>query len=183
MDSDTAGYKQERYDEVASEMKNMLAKVGWKKEFIDESVPVLPISGWMGDNLIKPSDKMTWWKGVDVKGLSGETIHVHTLLDALNGFCVIPQRDTNANMRMPISGIYKIKGVGDVLTGRVEQGVVKCNEEVIFVPTHQPSTPALERYSPSRCTTRSSMRPSLVTTLDATSRVSSRRTCPTLVMS
>merc|ERR1711881_631432 len=33
-------------------------------------------------------------------------------------------------MRMPISGIYKIKGVGDVLAGRVEQGVVKPGEEV-----------------------------------------------------
>ena len=28
-------------------------------------------------------------------------------------------------MRMPISGIYKIKGVGDVLAGRIEQGIVK----------------------------------------------------------
>ena len=28
-------------------------------------------------------------------------------------------------MRMPISGIYKIEGVSDVLAGRVEQGVVK----------------------------------------------------------
>ena len=141
MDSDTAGYTQERYEEIASEMRNMLQKVGWKKEFIDESVPVLPISGWMGDNLIKQSEKMSWWKGVDVKGMSGEKVHVHTLLDALNGLCVIPQRDVAAAMRMPISGIYKIKGVGDVLTGRVEQGIVKCNEEVIFVPTHQPSTP------------------------------------------
>merc|ERR1712003_443518 len=33
-------------------------------------------------------------------------------------------------MRLPISGVYKIKGVGDVLTGRVEQGVVKPGEEV-----------------------------------------------------
>merc|ERR1712160_111010 len=33
---------------------------------------------------------------------------------------------------MPISGIYKIKGVGDVLAGRVEQGVVKPGEEVDF---------------------------------------------------
>jgi len=39
-------------------------------------------------------------------------------------------------MRMPISGIYKIKGVGDVLAGRVEQGIVKPNEEVVFMPTH-----------------------------------------------
>merc|ERR1719316_1804786 len=42
-------------------------------------------------------------------------------------------------MRMPISGIYKIKGVGDVLAGRVEQGVVKPGEEVIFLPTHTTS--------------------------------------------
>merc|ERR1712039_1000416 len=31
---------------------------------------------------------------------------------------------------------YKIKGVGDVITGRVEQGVVKPGEEVVFLPTH-----------------------------------------------
>merc|ERR1712010_285414 len=42
-------------------------------------------------------------------------------------------------MRMPISGIYKIKGVGDVLAGRVEQGQVKPGEEVIFLPTHTDS--------------------------------------------
>merc|ERR1719310_1425098 len=39
-------------------------------------------------------------------------------------------------MRLPVSGIYKIKGVGDVLAGRVEQGLVKPNEEVVFMPTH-----------------------------------------------
>ena len=39
-------------------------------------------------------------------------------------------------MRLPVSGIYKIKGVGDVLAGRVEQGIVKPNEEVVFMPTH-----------------------------------------------
>merc|ERR1719213_1223104 len=44
-------------------------------------------------------------------------------------------------MRMPISGIYKIKGVGDVLAGRVEQGTVKPGEEVVFLPTHTSSNP------------------------------------------
>merc|ERR1712167_76628 len=43
--------------------------------------------------------------------------------------------------RMPISGIYKIKGVGDVLAGRVEQGQVKPGEEVVFLPTHTASNP------------------------------------------
>jgi len=141
MDCDLAGYKKERYDEIANEMKNMLQKVGWKKEFIDESVPVVPISGWIGDNLFKKSEKMSWWTGVDVLNANKEKVHVHTLYDALDQLACLPVRDAAAAMRMPVSGIYKIKGVGDVLTGRVEQGVVKPGEEVVFLPTHQPSTP------------------------------------------
>jgi len=54
-----------------------------------------------------------------------------------------PVRDSDSAMRLPISGIYKIKGVGDVLAGRVEQGVVKPNEEVLFMPTHTASTPCI----------------------------------------
>merc|ERR1711988_387624 len=41
---------------------------------------------------------------------------------------------------LPISGVNKIKGVGDVLTGRVEQGNVLAGKEVIFLPTHTAST-------------------------------------------
>lgn len=48
-------------------------------------------------------------------------VHVHTLLDALNDMAIVPERKTAAAMRLPISGAYKIKGVGDVLAGRVEQ--------------------------------------------------------------
>jgi elongation factor 1-alpha len=38
---------------------------------VDDSVPFLPISGWIGDNLIKASDNMKWWKPVSIKSLSG----------------------------------------------------------------------------------------------------------------
>jgi len=44
----------------------MLTRVGWKKEFISNSVPIIPISGWKGDNLIKKSENMMWWNGCDV---------------------------------------------------------------------------------------------------------------------
>jgi len=37
--------------------------------------------------------------------------------------------------RMPVSGVYKIKGVGDVITGRIEQGALKPNEVVGFAPS------------------------------------------------
>ena len=140
MDCDTAGYKQARYDEIGNEMKSMLVKVGWKKDFVEKSTPVMPISGWMGDNLLKKSDNMGWWKGQDVE-VGSETIHVDTVYDVLDKMCRVPERPVSAPMRMPISGIYKIKGVGDVLAGRVEQGVVKPGEEVVFLPTHTASNP------------------------------------------
>merc|ERR1719487_1781552 len=123
MDCDVAGYKKDRYDEIANEMRNMLQKVGWKKDFIEKNVPFMPISGWMGDNLLKKSDKMTWWSGTEVLVGESEKIHVDTVYDVLDKVCRIPERPKNAPMRMPISGIYKIKGVGDVLAGRVEQAV------------------------------------------------------------
>jgi len=142
MDCDTAGYKQARYDEIANEMKSMLVKVGWKKDFVEKGTPVLPISGWMGDNLLKKSENMAWWKGCDVVAESGN-IHIETLYDVLNELCRVPTRPISAPMRMPISGIYKIKGVGDVLAGRVEQGQVKPGEEVLFLPTHTASNPCV----------------------------------------
>jgi len=136
MDCDLAGYKEVRYTEVKEEMANVLTRVGWKKEFVDKQVPFLPISGWKGDNLISKSANMGWWKGaeIEVPGKGKKTIF--TLLDALEEMVVPPERAPNKPMRTPISGVYKIKGAGDVLTGRVEQGIVKPGDEVIFLPTH-----------------------------------------------
>mmetsp|Transcript_13537 Transcript_13537/g.26742 ORF Transcript_13537/g.26742 Transcript_13537/m.26742 type:complete len:415 (-) Transcript_13537:293-1537(-) len=142
MDCDTAGYKKERYEEIRNEMRNMLMRVGWKKDFVGESVPVIPISGWMGDNLLKKSENMGWWTGVDVVvPATKAALHIDTLLIALNDFAQPPVRITDAPMRCPISGIYKIKGVGDVLAGRVEQGLVNPGEDVVFMPTHTTGTP------------------------------------------
>jgi elongation factor 1-alpha len=140
MDCDVAGYGEPRYNEIKDEMIRMLLKVGWKKDFVMKSVPIIPISGWIGDNLIKKSEKMAWWKGVDVE-VEKEKVHIETLHDALEKMVKTPSRSSDKVMRTPISGVYKIKGVGDVLTGRVEQGTVRPNDEVVFLPTHTASTP------------------------------------------
>jgi elongation factor 1-alpha len=140
MDCDTAAYGITRFDEIKNEMQSMLVKVGWKKPFIDKCVPVLPLSGWIGDNLITQSTKMAWWKGTQVSVRPKDPpITVTTLLDALDKMVTVPERDLASPLRMPVSGIYKIKGVGDVITGRVEQGSVKPNDVVIFIPTHTKS--------------------------------------------
>jgi elongation factor 1-alpha len=136
MDCDLAGYKEARYTEVKEEMANVLTRVGWKKEFVDKSVPFLPISGWKGDNLITKSANMAWWKGIEIEVPGKGKKLITTLLEALEEMVVPPERAGNKPMRTPISGVYKIKGAGDVLTGRVEQGVVKPGDEVVFLPTH-----------------------------------------------
>jgi len=147
MDCDVAKYSEARYTEIRDEMRNMLMKVGWRKDYITECVPVLPLSGWMGDNLLKPSENMKWWKGVDIKKPdadgkpSAEKLHINCLLDCLNDYASVPVRDTNKPLRVPISGIYKIKGIGDVLTGRVEQGEICPKDLVNFLPTHTAKNP------------------------------------------
>lgn len=140
MDCDVAKYGKERYDEIRAEVTTMLMKVGWKKDFVAKSVPVIPISGWVGDNLINKSTNMSWWKGCDVL-VGKEKVHIETLSDALEKMVRIPPRPVSAALRMPVSGVYKIKGVGDVITGRVEQGVIKPEDQVLFLPTHTTSTP------------------------------------------
>jgi len=140
MDCDTAKYSQERYNEIKDEMASMLVKVGWKKEFVKNCVPFMPISGWMGDNLLEKSAKMAWWKGADVKSQK-QPVHCDTLLDCLEHMVKPPKRALKKPLRMPVSGVYKIKGVGDVITGRVEQGKVAPGDETIFLPTHTTSKP------------------------------------------
>jgi elongation factor 1-alpha len=140
MDCDVAGYKESRYTEIRDEMTHMLKKVGWNKKKVDGCTPVMPISGWMGDNLIEKTKNMDWWKGMTVKAVDDSKTEVFTILDCLEKLVKPIVRNDDAIMRTPLSGVYKIKGVGDVLTGRVEQGTVKPGQEMIFLPTHSKST-------------------------------------------
>jgi len=141
MDCDIAGYKQDRFDEIKNEMALMLQKIGWKKEIAEifKFFPMIPISGWIGDNLITKSDKMAWWTGVKVSKLNGSEVQVNTLLEALDRVVEVPVRVLDKPMRMPVSGVYNIKGVGTVITGRVEQGQVNPKTDVVFIPTHTES--------------------------------------------
>jgi len=111
-----------------------LKQTGWNPKAI-EQVPILPISGWCGDNLIEKSTNMSWWSGLDFK-VDGKDVHVNTLYDALDKFVTLPARSDTAALRIPVSGNYQIKGVGTVITGRIEQGTLKPGDEVVFLPTH-----------------------------------------------
>jgi len=110
----------------------MLKQAGWKthgkptdkkKKKGPALVPVIPISGWLGDNLIKPSTNMPWFnkKGWTATTPSGVKVKGQTLFEALDQFVEPVKRDLAKPLRMPLSGIFKMKG-GTIITGRIEQG-------------------------------------------------------------
>jgi elongation factor 1-alpha len=129
MDEPSVNYSQKRFEEIKSEVARMVENAGYKTS----RVPFIPISGYKGDNLLEKSTNMDWYTGFNVPISKTETVKGHTLLDALNDVARVPKRADDAPFRMPVSGNYPIKGVGDVLTGRVEQGTIKAGTPVKFV--------------------------------------------------
>jgi len=55
------------------------------------------------------------------------------LMDAVDSFIVEPVRDVEKPFLMPIEDVFTITGRGTVVTGRVERGIVKVNEEIEIV--------------------------------------------------
>jgi len=116
MDAKGADYKQDRYDEIKAEVTLYLKQVGYKVE----TVPFIPISGWVGDNMLELSDNMPWYKGP-------------FLLEALDALKP-PKRPVLKPLRLPLQDVYKISGIGTVPVGRVETGVIKPNMNITFGP-------------------------------------------------
>ena len=58
---------------------------------------------------------------------------VMELLKAMDDYFELPERDLDKDFLMPIEDVFSIKGRGTVATGRIEQGVVKLNDEVEIV--------------------------------------------------
>jgi elongation factor 1-alpha len=116
MDDQTVNYGKERYEEVKKEISELLKVVGYK---IDK-VPIIPTSAWIGENLIEPSSKMPWYKGP-------------TVIQALDSLTV-PPKPIDKPLRIPIQDVYSISGAGTVPVGRVETGVLKAGDTLIFMP-------------------------------------------------
>lgn len=116
MDAKGADYKEERYNEIKSEVSGYLKQVGYKIE----TVPFIPISGWVGDNMLENSTNMPWYKGP----------YLLQALDAIKP----PKRPILKPLRLPLQDVYKISGIGTVPVGRVETGVIKPAMQVTFGP-------------------------------------------------
>ena len=75
-------------------------------------------------------------KGSATKALEGDADNEKAVLDlieAMDEYFEIPQHDLDKPFLMPIEDVFSIKGRGTVATGRIEQGIVKINDEVEIV--------------------------------------------------
>jgi elongation factor 1-alpha len=116
MDDKSVNWSEARYNEIKNEVSNFLKKIGYNPE----KIPFVPISGWLGDNMLEKSTNLPWYKGP-------------TLLEALDAV-EAPKRPVDKPLRLPLQDVYKIGGIGTVPVGRVETGILKPGMAVTFAP-------------------------------------------------
>ena len=114
---DDSKFSEDAYNAAKAKGEQLVKSVGYK---IDQ-VPFIPVSGWTGDNLVKKSENMPWYKG-------------KTLLEAFDDFTA-PEKPIGKPLRVPIQDVYSITGVGTVPVGRVETGVMKPGDKIVVMPS------------------------------------------------
>jgi len=117
MDATTPPFSQQTFNAVKSDVENLLKPLGYK------DIPFVPISGYLGDNVVKPSNNMPWYNGP-------------TLVQAFDSL-KLPDKPVDKPLRIPIQDVYSITGIGTVPVGRVETGVLNVNDQVIFMPANK----------------------------------------------
>lgn len=112
---------------VEMEIRELLAK----NEF-DENCPII--------------------KGSALKALEGDAENEQSILDlvkAMDDFFPEPKREIEKPFLMAIEDVFSIKGRGTVATGRIDQGVIKVNDEVEIVgirPTRKTVVTGVEMF-------------------------------------
>jgi elongation factor Tu len=71
------------------------------------------------------------------------------LLNALDEYIPVPERDIDKPFVMPVEDVFSISGRGTVMTGRIEQGIVKVGDVVEIVglrPTQETTVTGVEMF-------------------------------------
>ncbi len=107
----------EMLDLVEMEIRELLSKY----EYPGDDLPVIRGSGLVALN--NPDDME--------KAYGAKT--VIELFDALEKYVPVPKRDLDKPFLMPVEDVFSIKGRGTVVTGKIEQGVIKVGEDIEIV--------------------------------------------------
>ncbi len=113
---DVVNYDKARFEKVKQDLETLLKSVGYKPD----NVQFIPAASFLGDNVVKKSEKMSWYTGPTVIAQ----------IDKFNP----PEKPTNLPLRLPIQDVYNITGIGVVPVGRVETGTMKIGDKIIAMP-------------------------------------------------
>lgn len=115
---DLVDYDEKVFESVKAEYLEFLKQINITPKF------VLPVSSFMGENIVKKSDKMPWYDGMCV-------------LEVLDEFeCEEDKADQP--FRMPVQDVYKFTRNGDdrrIVAGTIETGSIRAGQEVVFYPS------------------------------------------------
>ena len=119
---DLVDYDEAVFEKVKSEYLEFLKQINITPKF------VLPVSSFMGENIVKKSDKMPWYDGM-------------CILEVLDCF-ECEQPNENQPFRMPVQDVYKFTRNGDdrrIVAGTIETGKAKPGQQVVFYPSGKKS--------------------------------------------
>jgi elongation factor 1-alpha len=116
MDATDPPWSEKRYKEIVGVLSKFMKSLGYDPS----KVPFIPVSAWLGDNLIERSPNMPWYNGP-------------TFVEALD-MLKVPSKPVDKPLRIPVQHVYSIPGAGTVPVGRVETGVLKVGDKVVFMP-------------------------------------------------
>jgi elongation factor Tu len=87
-----------------------------------------------------PGDDIPVVRGSALKALNGDPegeAQIQALMDAVDSYIPLPERDIDKPFLMPVEDVFSIQGRGTVATGRVERGIVKVGEKLERVGIHE----------------------------------------------
>jgi len=101
-----------------------------------------------------PGDQIPIIRGSALKAMENckdaeATKCIQDLLDAIDAYIPLPQREIDKPFLMPVEDVFSIKGRGTVATGRIERGKIRVNEKVEIVgikPTKESVVTGVEMF-------------------------------------
>lgn len=113
---DTVGYDRLRFEETKKELSGFIRHLG----FQDPNVTFVPISAYKGENLIRPSPSMRWYKG-------------RPLLEELRAFASGGKSTQGGPLRIIVQGSIP-SGKEELVVGKVIKGTVHQKDRILILP-------------------------------------------------
>lgn len=118
MDDDSVRFSEQRFQEVCETTSKQLERIGYTAH----RVPFVPVSGIKGHNVASKKEEMSWYTGP-------------TLLETLDHVAEAPVMCLSRRpVRLPIQVVHSIGGIGTVLTGCVETGILRPDQSISVAP-------------------------------------------------